>query len=90
MIPEIYLNFSFPQMEVFWTRFRGNLHSSTKESIFDGFFCNFLEINPFTKNCPDFEDKGVAVPDKILSILKGKKSDPKMVYVNIWGLGPKS
>ena len=56
-----------------------------------GCFCNFLGINPFTKNCPNFEDKGLVLPDKILWSLKEKKHfDPKIVYVNIWGLGPKN
>ena len=54
------------------------------------FFCNFLGINPSTKNFPNFDDKGLLVPGKILSSLKGKKLDPKIVYMTIRGEGPKN
>ena len=57
------LEFQFSKKELFKTRLTGNLHiwNGTKEKIFDGLFCNFLEINNhnFVKNDPKFENKGL-------------------------------
>ena len=57
-----YLNFSAPKNGFFLTRRRRNLHTrdGTKK-IYEGFFCNFLEIKThnFVKNHPKFENKSL-------------------------------